>query len=126
MCIYERRLQILLDDARYRRVAAEARARKTSVAAVIRDAIDRALPVDLDAKRRAADELAPVIMIDPPAYRLMYVVEPLPLRDTCPRIDFAIAGEASRTRSNFSLRNSERFSAVGSIRKTSSGSSHAV
>jgi len=57
MHMYERRLQILLDEGRYRRVAAEAKARKTSVAAVIRDAIDRALPVDLDAKRRAADEL---------------------------------------------------------------------
>jgi len=53
----ERRLQILLDDGRYRRVAAAARERKTSVAAVIRDAIDQALPVDLERKRRAAQEL---------------------------------------------------------------------
>ena len=52
-----RRLQILLDDGRYRRVAAAARERKTSVAAVIRDAIDQALPVDLEQKRRAGEEL---------------------------------------------------------------------
>jgi hypothetical protein len=55
--MYERRLQILLDDARYRRITAAAKAQKTSVAAVVRDAIDQALPVDLDARRRAADEL---------------------------------------------------------------------
>jgi predicted transcriptional regulator len=53
----ERRLQILLDDARYRRVAAAARERKTSVAAVIREAIDQALPVDLERKRAAWAEI---------------------------------------------------------------------
>ena len=57
MCMLERRLQILLDDARYRRVAAAARERKTSVAAVIRDAIDQALPVDLERKRAAWAEI---------------------------------------------------------------------
>ena len=57
MHILDRRLQILLDDARYRRVATAARERKTSVAAIIREAIDQALPVELDRKRRAADEL---------------------------------------------------------------------
>jgi predicted transcriptional regulator len=57
MHIFDRRLQILLDDARYRRVATAARARKTSVAAIIREAIDQALPVELERKRRAADEL---------------------------------------------------------------------
>lgn len=54
MCMYERRLQILLDEARYRRVAARARERNTSVAAVIREAIDLALPADLAKKRAAA------------------------------------------------------------------------
>ena len=53
----ERRLHLLLDEARYRRVAAAARRRGTSVAAVIREAIDEALPDDRDAKRRAAEEL---------------------------------------------------------------------
>ena len=51
----ERRLQILLDDARYRRLIAAARERGTSVAAVVRDAIDLALPADL-AKKQAALE----------------------------------------------------------------------
>jgi hypothetical protein len=53
MHIYERRLQILLDEPRYRRVAAKARERNTSVAAVIREAIDVAFPAEL-AKKRAA------------------------------------------------------------------------
>jgi hypothetical protein len=53
MHILERRLQILLDDSRYRRIAAVARERKTSVAAVVRDAIDRAHPADLERKRAA-------------------------------------------------------------------------
>lgn len=66
MCMYDRRLQILLDDARYRRVAAAAKARKTSVAAVIRDAIDQALPVHLEAKRRAAEELLAAEPVDLP------------------------------------------------------------
>jgi hypothetical protein len=53
MCMLDRRLQILIDDARYRRLEAVARERRLSVAAVIRDAIDAALPADLDNKRRA-------------------------------------------------------------------------
>jgi len=57
MLMLERRLQILLDDARYRRLAAAARKRKTSVAAVVRDAIDQALPADLEKKRAAWEEL---------------------------------------------------------------------
>jgi hypothetical protein len=52
-----RRLQILIDDARYRRLEAVARERRLSVAAVIRDAIDAALPVDLPKKQRAASAL---------------------------------------------------------------------
>lgn len=53
MCMLDRRLQILLDDARYRRLAARARERNMSVAAVIREAIDLAIPADL-AKKQAA------------------------------------------------------------------------
>lgn len=57
MLMLEHRLQILLDDARYRRITAAARERKTSVAAVVREAIDQALPVDLERKRAAADSI---------------------------------------------------------------------
>jgi len=50
--MFDRRLQILLDRERYERVAAEARARGTSVATVVREAIDRAFPSSV--RRRAA------------------------------------------------------------------------
>ena len=57
MCMLDRRLQILIDDARYRRLEAVAKERRLSVAAVIRDAIDAALPADLTKKQRAAGAL---------------------------------------------------------------------
>lgn len=41
-----RRLQLLLDEERYQRVAAEAKKKRLSVAAVIRDAIDASVGVD--------------------------------------------------------------------------------
>lgn len=53
MCIYGRRLQILLDEPRYQRVAGIARDRQTSVAAVIREAIDLLDP-DERARKHAA------------------------------------------------------------------------
>jgi hypothetical protein len=51
--MYKRRVQILLDEARYRKVEGEARRRGTSIAAVIRDAIDE-LPTEADVERRRA------------------------------------------------------------------------
>ena len=57
MCMsYDRRLQLLLDEDRYARVASLARQRGTSVAAVIREAIDRGLPSP-DRRRSAAARL---------------------------------------------------------------------
>jgi len=52
MCMLTHRLQILIDDERYERVSALARQRGTSVAAVIREALDRGLPATQ--RRRAA------------------------------------------------------------------------
>jgi hypothetical protein len=49
----EHRLQILLDDDRHRRLLAVAQERGVSVAAVVREAIDRGLPMP-DERRRAA------------------------------------------------------------------------
>lgn len=54
MCMLSRRLQILLDERRYRRLRAEARARRASVGALVREAIDRTFPVPLERKRAAA------------------------------------------------------------------------
>jgi hypothetical protein len=54
MCMaLDRRLQLLLDEERYRRVADLAQQRGTSVAAIIREAIDRGLPSS-DRRRAAA------------------------------------------------------------------------
>jgi hypothetical protein len=83
MHIYERRLQILLDDARYRRVAAAARARKTSVAQVIRDAIDHALPEDLE-RRRAAG-------------RALLAADPMPVPETVEELKAEVAAGHERS-----------------------------
>ena len=53
MCMLERRLQILLDEERYRRIAGVAQRRGVSVARVIREAIDAFVPGS-DGKRAAA------------------------------------------------------------------------
>jgi hypothetical protein len=52
-----RRFQLLLDEERYERLAAAARARNVSLSVVIRDAIDLAVPADLERKRAAASEI---------------------------------------------------------------------
>ena len=58
MSVMERRLQILLDTARYERISAEADRSGRSVAAVIREAIDFRFPDDGDrARARAASAL---------------------------------------------------------------------
>lgn len=59
----ERRVHLLLDESRYRKVAGVARRRKVSVASVIREAIDR-LPTEAD-RRRAA--IAEVLAAEPMA-----------------------------------------------------------
>jgi hypothetical protein len=61
MSMLDRRVQILLDEPRYRKVAGLARRRHVSVATVIREAIDD-LPGD-DASRRTA--LARVLAAEP-------------------------------------------------------------
>jgi hypothetical protein len=49
----DHRLQILLDDERHQRIVAVARERGVSVAAVVREAIDRGVS-NPDARRRSA------------------------------------------------------------------------
>ncbi len=53
MAVMERRLQLLLDEERYSRLAAESKATGRSVAALIREAIDTRWD-DEHAKRQAA------------------------------------------------------------------------
>lgn len=57
MCMLTERLQILLDGDRRRRLEEEAGARGTSVAALIREAIDLAYPSTVAERRAAADTL---------------------------------------------------------------------
>lgn len=52
----QKRLQILLDDTRYRKVAHRAEQKGVSVAAVIREAIDR-LPAPTEDQRKAIAEI---------------------------------------------------------------------
>lgn len=52
----DRRVQLLLDEPRYRKLEGEARRRRISVAAVIREAIDR-LPDDAEQRRAAIAEV---------------------------------------------------------------------
>lgn len=54
MLMLNRRLQILLDEARYRRLESEARRRRVPVAQVVRDAIDRTYPVTSQRRLQAA------------------------------------------------------------------------
>ena len=67
------RLQLLLDDERYERVQALARQRGTSVATVIREAIDRGLPAAQ--QRRSA------------AARRILAAEPMPVADLLAELD---------------------------------------
>lgn len=53
MLMLTRRLQVLLDDERYLRLAAEAERRSVAVAVVVREAIDAAFPADSDARMSA-------------------------------------------------------------------------
>ena len=54
MCMsLTRRLQVLLDEERHERLLRASRERRQSVGAVVRAAIDQALPDDIDRRRRA-------------------------------------------------------------------------
>jgi hypothetical protein len=59
----ERRVQILLDEPRYRRVSSEARRRRVSVATVVRDAIDQ-MTAGAETRR---DAIARVLAAEPMA-----------------------------------------------------------
>jgi hypothetical protein len=72
MCMLTRRLQILLDERQYARLAAYARERKVSVGAAVREALDRGIPSASDERRAAARrvlEAAPMPVPDPDELR---------------------------------------------------------
>lgn len=57
MRMYDRRLQILLDEERYRRLSVHAAERNLSIAAVIREAIDAGLPASQRGRKAAVSDL---------------------------------------------------------------------
>lgn len=68
MCMLTRRLQILIDDARYRRLEQEAARRDVPVSVLVRAAIDDAYPSDVDARAAAAADILgaePMAVPDP-------------------------------------------------------------
>jgi hypothetical protein len=69
--MYSHRLQVLLDDDRYDRVTALARQQRTSVATVIREAIDRGLPAAPRRRSAAGKRIlaAPPMAVGDPASR---------------------------------------------------------
>lgn len=54
MCMLSRRLQILLDERQYARLAAYAEEQNLSVGAAVREAIDKAVPSTVSARETAA------------------------------------------------------------------------
>lgn len=65
----DRRVQVHLDDARYQKIAREAKRRGRSIAAVIREAIDR-LPADERPRSAAIDWIlaaTPIALPNDPA-----------------------------------------------------------
>ena len=72
MHMLTRRLQILLDEPRYARLASEAERRSVPVAVVVREAIDAAFPNDADERAGAGRAIltAPRMPVpDPPELR---------------------------------------------------------
>ena len=66
MHMLTRRMQILIDEERYKRLERAAQKSNSSVAAAIREAIDLAYPANLDEKRKAADVILAAPQIDLP------------------------------------------------------------
>lgn len=68
------RLQILLDEARFRRLEAEATRRRVAVAVVVRDALDTVYPATTNERTKAARlvlEATPMpVPADPSALRV--------------------------------------------------------
>lgn len=72
MLMLERRLQVLVDERRYARLAAHAAERKVSIGTVVREAIDRMLPASSEERSAAARRIlaaAPMPVPDPAELR---------------------------------------------------------
>ncbi len=66
MHMLEKRLQVLLDESRWRRLTAYANERNLSVGAVVRDALDRVIPASREERRSAARRILSAAPMDVP------------------------------------------------------------
>jgi predicted DNA-binding protein len=66
MLMLERRLQILIDEDRHRRITAVARERGVPVSVVVREAIDRGIADPEDRRARAASRILAADDMDVP------------------------------------------------------------
>jgi len=78
MSMFDRRLQVLIDDARWDRLEREASRRGVAVAVLVREAIDQQIPQDAEERRSA---LQAILDAEP-----MAVPEPGPLREELDQI----------------------------------------
>ena len=67
MHMLSRRLQVLLDEGQYARLAAYAAERNLSVGAAVREAIDRAVPFGAAARAAAAEAILAAEPMDVPS-----------------------------------------------------------
>lgn len=67
MHMLEKRLQVLLDEGRWKRLSAYAAERNLSVGAVVREALDRAIPASRDERRSAARRILSASAMEVPA-----------------------------------------------------------
>jgi hypothetical protein len=67
MCMLSRRLQVLLDERQYARLAAFADERNLSVGAAVREAIDRAVPTTTGERTAALERLLAAAPMELPA-----------------------------------------------------------
>lgn len=67
MHMLEKRLQILLDEGRWRRLSSYAAERNLSIGAVVREALDRAIPASGDERRGAARRILSAKPMDVPS-----------------------------------------------------------
>jgi hypothetical protein len=73
MSMFDRRLQVLIDDARWSRLEREAGRRGVPVAVLVREAIDQQIPQDAEERRSALQAILDA--------ELMAVLDPVPLRE---------------------------------------------
>jgi hypothetical protein len=70
--MFDRRLQVLIDDARWFRLEREAGRRGVPVAVLVREAIDQQIPQDAEERRSALQavlDAEPMAVLDPKGLR---------------------------------------------------------